>query len=188
MYAWSFVVRFNEVQKNCIGQMGFGGILNMKMIKFPGALSCFVLMNFSSETKKMVLQKGVIDVTKESLTEIIGFPLGRKQFSKLPFKTKEDKCYEEWTNQFDDKKMIRLQDIKMKIVSTNKADMNFRMNFIALRKYKTSIVICYWISEKIKMRETFEKEELGDFGTGDFNDKYIDEELNEEVNLIATII
>nr|KAJ0211108.1 hypothetical protein LSAT_V11C400224520 [Lactuca sativa] len=104
----------------------------MKMKEVPGALSCFVLKNFNSETKKIVLQKGVIDVTKESIKEILGFPLGRKQFSKHPFRTKEDKCYEEWTNQLDDKKMIRLQDIKMKIVSTNKANMNFRMNFIAL--------------------------------------------------------
>nr|KAJ0208791.1 hypothetical protein LSAT_V11C400224510 [Lactuca sativa] len=30
------------------------------------------------------------------------------------------------------------------------------------------------------MRETFEKDKLGDFGTGDFNDEYVDEELNEE--------
>ncbi|CAH1442343.1 unnamed protein product [Lactuca virosa] len=153
--------------------------------------------------------------------------------------------------------MIRLQDIKMKIVSTNKADMNFRMNFIALlinsliessssekantnplnyitsktkienidccsylidslvknkqsfdpsnptsnfngpsaylvllyldriksdvlKFERTCPVICYWTSEKIKMRETFEKDELGDFGIGDFNDEYVDEELNEE--------
>ncbi|CAH1442060.1 unnamed protein product [Lactuca virosa] len=253
----SVIQGLNEVQKNCVKQMGFGGILNMKMTEVPGALSCFVLKNFNSETKKIVLQKGVIDVTKESVKEILGFPLGRKQFSKLKFRTTEDKCYEEWTNQFDDKKMIRLQDIKMKNVSTNKADMNFKMNFIALLinsliessssgkantnplnyiisktkienidwcsylidclvKNKQSFnpsnptsnfngpsaylvllyldriksdvlniertrpVICHWTLEKIKMRETFEKDELGDFGTGDFNDEYVDEELNEE--------
>ncbi|CAI9260838.1 unnamed protein product [Lactuca saligna] len=153
--------------------------------------------------------------------------------------------------------MIRLQDIKMKIVSTNKADMNFKMNFIALlinsiiessssgkantnplnyitsntkienihwcsylidclvknkqsfdpsnqtsnfngpsaylvllyldriksdvlKVERTRPVICHWTSEKIKMRETFEKEELGDFGTRDFNDEYVDEELNQK--------
>ncbi|CAI9264940.1 unnamed protein product [Lactuca saligna] len=104
----------------------------MKMTEVPGALSCFVLKNFNSEIKKIVLQRGVIDVIKESVKEIVVLPLGRKQFSKLLFKTKEDKCYEEWTNQFDDKQMIRLQDTKMKIVSTNKTNMNFTMNFIAL--------------------------------------------------------
>ncbi|CAH1444963.1 unnamed protein product [Lactuca virosa] len=181
----------------------------------------------------------------------------KKHFDTIRNRTKEDKCYEEWTNQFDDKKMIRLQDIKIKIVSTNKADMNFKTNFIALLinsliessslgkantnpltyitsktkienidwcsylidclvKNKQSFdpsnstsnfngpsaylvllylvriksdvlniertrpMICHWTSEKIKMRETFEKDELGDFGTGDFNDEYVDEELNEE--------
>ncbi|XP_023751199.1 uncharacterized protein LOC111899599 [Lactuca sativa] len=183
------------------------------MTDIPRALNCFVLNNFNLETKKIVLQKGVIDVTKESVKKILGFPLGRKQFSKLPFKTKEDKCYEEWTNQFEDKKMIQLQDIKMKIVSANKEDTNFRMNFIALlinsliestssgkantntlnyillyldrikadvlKVERTFLVICHWTSEKIKMTETFEKDELGDFGIGNFND-----ELYEEVVMI----
>nr|KAJ0197988.1 hypothetical protein LSAT_V11C700348570 [Lactuca sativa] len=83
----SVIQGFNEVQKDSVRQMGF-----MKMKEVQGALSCFVLKNFNSETKKIVLQRGVIDVTKES-------------FSKLPFRTKEDKCYQEWTNQFEDKKM-----------------------------------------------------------------------------------
>ncbi|XP_052621591.1 spore wall protein 2-like [Lactuca sativa] len=30
------------------------------------------------------------------------------------------------------------------------------------------------------MRETFEKDELGNFGSGDFNDEFVEEELNEE--------
>nr|KAJ0192155.1 hypothetical protein LSAT_V11C800425040 [Lactuca sativa] len=189
----SVIQGFNEVQKDCVRQMGFGGILKMKMTE-------------------IVLQRGMIDVTKES-------------FSKLPFRTIEDKCYEEWTNQFKDKKMIRLQDIKMKIVSTNKADMNFRMNFLALlinsliesislgiaktnpfnhitskmkinnillllyvgriksdvlKVERTRPVICHWTLENIKMRETFQKDEVGDFGAGDFNDEFVEEELNKE--------
>ncbi|CAH1420528.1 unnamed protein product [Lactuca virosa] len=90
----SVIQGFNEVQKDCVRQMGFTGILKMKMIEVTGALSCFVLKNFNSKTKKIVFQRAVIDVTKESVKEILGFPLGRKQFSKLPFRTKEDKCYE----------------------------------------------------------------------------------------------
>nr|KAJ0198477.1 hypothetical protein LSAT_V11C700344380 [Lactuca sativa] len=233
----SVIQGFNEVQKDCVKQMGFREILKMKMTEVPGALR-------------------VIDVTKESVKEILGFPLGRKQLSKLPFRTKEDKCYKEWTNQFEEKKMIRLQDIKMKIFSTNKADMNFWMNFIALliksliksnslrkantnplnyitsktkirnidwcsylidyliknkpsfdpsnptsnfngpcaylvllyldiiksdvlKVERTRPVICHWISEKINMRETFEKDEVVDFGTGDFIDEFVEEESNE---------
>nr|KAJ0196793.1 hypothetical protein LSAT_V11C700355900 [Lactuca sativa] len=36
------------------------------------------------------------------------------------------------TNQFENKTMVCLQEIKMNIISSNKADLNFKMNFIAL--------------------------------------------------------
>nr|KAJ0191179.1 hypothetical protein LSAT_V11C800415390 [Lactuca sativa] len=215
----SVIQGFIEVQKDCVKWMGFGGILKMKMTKVPRTLSYFVLKNFDSETKKIILQRRVIDVTKESVKEILRFPLGRKQFSKLPFRSKEDKCYKEWTNQFEDKKMIRLQDIKMKIVSTNKADMNLTINFVSLlinsliessssgkskhqpielhntqdenKQHRLVFLsdrlfvlyldrIKFDVVKKIKMRETFEKDEVGGFGTGDFNDEFVEEELNEK--------
>lgn len=40
----------------------------------------------------------------------------------------------------------------------------------------------------MKLRESYEKEELGDFGTGEFNEEFVERDLNEEVNLIITII
>lgn len=128
----SVIQGFNEVQKDCVEDMGFGDLLKMKMTEVPGALSCFVLEKFDSTTKKIILQRGKIDVTRESVHQILGFPLGRKKFSELPLRTIEDNTYEEWTQQFENKSMIRLQEIKMKIVSSNKADMNFKMNFLAL--------------------------------------------------------
>ncbi|CAI9278553.1 unnamed protein product [Lactuca saligna] len=253
----SVIQGFNEVQKDCVKDMGFGDLLKMKMTEVPGALSCFVLEKFDLTTKKIILQRGKIDVTRESVHQILGFPLGRKKFSELPFRTTEDNTYEEWTQQFENKSMIRLQEIKMKIVSSNKVDMNFRMNFLALLinsliessssgkantsplKYimkdtkisnidwcsylidclvktkqsydpssstsnfvgpsaylvlvyvdsvhseviqveRTRPVICHWTSEKMKLRESYEKEELGDFGTGEFNEEFVERDLNEE--------
>ncbi|CAI9277211.1 unnamed protein product [Lactuca saligna] len=128
---------------------------------------------------------------------MLEFPLGSIEFSKLPFRTKADKTYGEWTNQFKNKTMIHLQEIKMKIVSSKKANMNFKMNFIALLinsllLYVASIkvelikvekkhpVICHYSKKKMRMRENYKKEELGDFGTGELNEKFIEEQLNEE--------
>ncbi|CAH1415979.1 unnamed protein product [Lactuca virosa] len=37
-----------------------------------------------------------------------------------------------------------------------------------------------WTTEKVKMREDYEKEEIGEFGTGELNEEFIQEELNEE--------
>ncbi|CAH1415980.1 unnamed protein product [Lactuca virosa] len=128
----SVIQGFSDVQKDCVRKMGFGDILKMKMIDVPGALSCFVLQKFNSKTKKIVMEGGVIDVTRESVNQILGFPLGKTKFSSLPFRIADDNSYEKWTERFDNKSIIRLKEIKMKIVSSNKSDMNFKLNFLAL--------------------------------------------------------
>ncbi|CAH1448960.1 unnamed protein product [Lactuca virosa] len=215
----SIIQYFNNIHKDCEKKMGFGGLLKMKLIEVLRALSCFILQKFDSTTKN-------------------------------------DKTYEEWTNLFENKTMIRPQVIKMNIISSNKADMNFKMNFIALLinsliestssgkanthplnyitkkkkinkidwcsylieclvKTKQSFdpssatnnfngpsaylvllyvdsvkseliklerkhpVIYHWSTEKMKMRENYKKEELGDFGTGESNEEFIEEKLNE---------
>ncbi|CAH1438407.1 unnamed protein product [Lactuca virosa] len=203
------------------------------------------------------MEGGVIDVTRESVNQILGFPLGKTKFSSLPFRTADDNSYEKWTEHFDNNNIIRLKWIKMKIVSRNKSDMNFKLNFLALlinslietsssgkaniypiqyitkkteiknidwcsylidslvkikesfdqssstaffngpsaylvllyvdrvssevlKVKRTRLVICHWTTEKVKMREDYEKEEIGEFGTGELNEEFIQEELNEE--------
>nr|KAJ0226072.1 hypothetical protein LSAT_V11C100036710 [Lactuca sativa] len=86
-----------DVQKDYVRKMGFGDILKMKMIDVPGALSCFVHQKFNSKTKKIVMEEGVIDITRESVNQILGFPLGKTKFSRLPFRTADDNSYEKLT-------------------------------------------------------------------------------------------
>lgn len=58
------------------------------------------------------------------------------------------------------------------------------MSFEVLKVKRTCPVICHWTREKVKMREDYEKEEIGEFGTRELSEEFIQEELNEEVNLI----
>nr|KAJ0223109.1 hypothetical protein LSAT_V11C200084180 [Lactuca sativa] len=210
--------------------MGFGDLLKMKITKVPGALSRYVVDKFDSTKMKIVLREGVeIDVTRESVNQMLGFPLEKKQ----------------------------LHEIKMNIVASDNADMNFQMNFIALLinsliessscgkantyplnyvmkntnirnidwcsyllnclvKTKRSVdssnptsnfvgpsaflvllyvdrvhysvviaerkrpVICHWTSEKMKLREIYEKEILTQFGIGDLNEDFVEEDINQE--------
>nr|KAJ0208646.1 hypothetical protein LSAT_V11C400178080 [Lactuca sativa] len=116
----SIIQGFNTIKKDCVKQMGFGDLLKMKMTEVLEALSCYVVDKFDPKKMKIPLREGVeIDVTRES-------------FSKLPFGKENNKCYDEWTKQFENKKMIRLHEIKMNIVALDNADMNFQRNFIAL--------------------------------------------------------
>ena len=125
---------FNTIQKDCVKQMGFCALLNMKMTEVPWALSCYVVEKFDPTKVKIILREGVeIDVPRELVNQILGYPLGKKLFSKLPFRKENDKSYmTNGLNNLKTKKMIRLHEIKMNIVASDNADMNFHMNFIAL--------------------------------------------------------
>ena len=48
---------------------------------------------------------------------------------------------------------------------------------------RTRPAICYWTTDKMKVRETYECEVLGAFGTGDINEDFVEDDLNEEVHL-----
>nr|KAJ0190679.1 hypothetical protein LSAT_V11C800442810 [Lactuca sativa] len=217
-----------QFKKIFFKQMGFGTLLKMKMTKAPWALSCYVVENFHLTKMKIILQEGVeIDVTRES-------------FSKLPFQKENDKSYDLWTEQFKNKKMIILHEIKMNIVTSDNADMNFEMKFIALfinsliksssagkentypLKYimnntninnvdwcsyllsclvktklsfdlsslartffgSSTFLVAYRVhcrnSEKMKLRETYEKEILKEFGIGHLNEVFVKEDINQE--------
>nr|KAJ0213393.1 hypothetical protein LSAT_V11C400191770 [Lactuca sativa] len=55
-----------------------------------------------------------------------------------------------------------------------------RVSFEVLKVKRTCPVICHWTTEKVKMREDYEKEKIGVFGTRELNEEFIQEELNEE--------
>lgn len=112
--------------------MGFGSLLKMKMTDVPGALSKFVLENFDPSTNTLKVKRGNIPVTRESVHEILGLPMGEVKFEELEYRKKGDTSYDDWKAQFENNAMVRLQDIKTKIVSTRNADMNFKLNFIAV--------------------------------------------------------
>nr|KAJ0208018.1 hypothetical protein LSAT_V11C500272330 [Lactuca sativa] len=233
---------FNTIQKDCVKQMGFCALLNMKMTE-----------KFDPTKVKIILREGVeIDVPRELVNQILGYPLGKKLFSKLPFRKENDKSYmTNGLNNLKTKKMIRLHEIKLNIIALDNADMNFQMNFIALLinsliessspeksntytlnyimkntnirninlysyflnclvKTKLSFdpsnptsnfvrpsaflallyvdkvhcsvvnaerkrpVICHWTSEKMKLREIYEKEILKEFATGHFNEEFVE--------------
>ena len=122
----------SKEQKDCVTEMGFESLLQMKMSDVPGALIYYVLERFDPQTCSVVLPIGKIQITRELVNQILGFPLGSIKFKEMEFRSKEDLTYLNWAAQFDNKNSIRLQDIKMKIASSNLADMNFKMNFIAL--------------------------------------------------------
>ena len=96
--------------------MGFGGLLKIKLAEVPGALSFYVLEKFETSSRKIKLPAGDIDVTRESVHQMLGLPMGDVKWDDLQFRDPEDTAHTDWINQFEDN-MIRIQPLKMKLVS-----------------------------------------------------------------------
>ena len=122
----------SEEQKACVREMGLGEVLNMKLIDVPGALTYYILEKFNPKTMKIHLPCGTIDVTRESVANIMGFPMGNIKISDIPVSVQNRLKYIKWTEQFSDKDKIQLKEIKAKLLQTTNADVNFMMNIIVL--------------------------------------------------------
>jgi hypothetical protein len=104
----------------------------MKMHKIPGAITYYMLKKFDPMTKTIKMHCGKVRVTRESVNDMLGLPMGGTKIDDLPFTTEHYLSFVEWTKQFRNNKNIRITDIKSKIVLTKEADMNFKLNFIAV--------------------------------------------------------
>jgi hypothetical protein len=62
--------------------------------------------------------------------------------------------------------------IKMNLLQLLYCD---RLKFDVLEIKRKCPTICYWTSEKVRYREYFEQEEIGEFGLGDLNDKVFEQ-------------
>ncbi|CAH1418790.1 unnamed protein product [Lactuca virosa] len=92
-------------------------------------------MNFSTlriRASPSSMFKIIKRVDSQSVNEMLGIPVGEKEVDQLPFRPKDDQCYNKWIKQFADKNNIRLKDIMNAILSTKEADFNFKLNFIVL--------------------------------------------------------
>ncbi|CAH1445053.1 unnamed protein product [Lactuca virosa] len=56
------------------------------------------------------------------------------------------------------------------------------MHSEALMVTRKRPTICYWSSEKIRYRETFEQE-IGRFGIGELNEEFVNEEVEGDTNM-----
>ena len=112
--------------------MGFGELNNMKITEVPGAIAYYMLDNFDTTTNKINWLCGSIEVTTDLVNQIMGFPVGTMSFDDLQYPDTADTTYSDWQSQFDKKNTIRINEIKTKIILSDEADMNFKLNFLEI--------------------------------------------------------
>ncbi|KAL4561839.1 hypothetical protein LXL04_034020 [Taraxacum kok-saghyz] len=98
----------------------------------PGAIAYYMLHKFDTTTNKINLLCGSIEMTTDLVNQIMGFPVGTILFDDLQYPNIDDTTYSDWQSQFDKKNAIRINEIKTKILLSDEADMNFKLNFLAI--------------------------------------------------------
>ncbi|CAH1445586.1 unnamed protein product [Lactuca virosa] len=118
-----------------------------------------------------------LKVTTQSVHDMLGIPKGGTILTQLDQWPKDDTSYDEWKQQFQEGSIIRLNAIKKVILFY--AD---NIHSEALTVTCKCLTICYWSSEKIRYRETFEQEECR-FGLGELNEEFVNEQDEGDTDL-----
>ncbi|CAI9281176.1 unnamed protein product [Lactuca saligna] len=111
--------------------MGFGSLLNLHMDVVPGLLNYYLLDVYNPVTNRLVMENGVIEITKELVHKMMILPMEGDDLSRMPYCETGNEILEEWKAQFVDKKFHGEAYMKH-IRSTEEKNMIFRLNFLTI--------------------------------------------------------
>ncbi|KAL4569140.1 hypothetical protein LXL04_024771 [Taraxacum kok-saghyz] len=122
-----------DQQKNCVVAMGFGAALTMRLGKIPRMLSYWVVDRYNPTNNSLCVNGQIFVVTRESIRDIYGIPMGDIPMSTPVKANHEDDIVRIWKSQFPKEvKRIRLTHVIEKIINDSEAGSLFRMNFLVL--------------------------------------------------------
>ncbi|CAI9303501.1 unnamed protein product [Lactuca saligna] len=90
------VMGMSPEQKQAILRMGFGSILRMNITSYLGQLSYYLLDVYDADSKRLVLQNSVIEITEQTMHDMMGLPIGGEDINELPLCDKGHQILEEW--------------------------------------------------------------------------------------------
>ncbi|CAI9282710.1 unnamed protein product [Lactuca saligna] len=111
--------------------MGFGSILQVNITSYPGQLSYYLLDVYDADSKRLVLQNSVIEITEQTVHDMMGLPFGGEDINELPLCDKGNEILEEWRGQYSGDK-FNGEEYLRRIQSTTKDNLMFRLNFLTL--------------------------------------------------------
>ncbi|KAI3503672.1 hypothetical protein L1887_32120 [Cichorium endivia] len=91
-------------QREAVEKMGLGTLLRINMDNLPGLLNYYLLDSYDDATDRLILQNTTILVTKQLISEIMGFEPSGLDFNSLPSCEKTNPILKQWKSQFPDKK------------------------------------------------------------------------------------
>nr|GEY71272.1 hypothetical protein [Tanacetum cinerariifolium] len=124
------ISQLSPSHKSCLEQLGFRKLLKFKVNGIPSKIGFYVVDNFDEERMEMTLENASIEITMESIADMIG--INNKGVDILDIDiAKDDEMIKNWEDQFSNKK-VTPNDVKHMISNSRVADMNFKLSFIVL--------------------------------------------------------
>ncbi|PWA63269.1 hypothetical protein CTI12_AA355460 [Artemisia annua] len=119
------------VQKACPEQMGFRGLLDMKLDGIPSKIGFYVVDLFNPERMEITLRNSCIMITKQLIGEMLGI---RNEVLDIMDEDieKDEGLIASWLQQFQEGKDKTTGILKGLIRKSKVADMNLKLNFIVL--------------------------------------------------------
>ncbi|GKC55050.1 hypothetical protein Tco_1077795, partial [Tanacetum coccineum] len=186
---YNAIVTLKPIQKAWLARIGFADVLEFKCDGIPSKMGFYVVDNFSQHTMEIKLNERSIEITQESIGEMLGI-----RNEDVDIMEEEDANDEEmvqnWVDQFEEGKDITPGAVKFLIRKSKVADMNFKLNFIVLFTSMMYVdgTVCnelnvgrkrpptsFWTAELLKERE-YEEIKAGGFGNGELQGPFVEEE------------
>ncbi|GKC21705.1 hypothetical protein Tco_1023855 [Tanacetum coccineum] len=128
---YNAIVTLKLIQKACLVRIGFANVLEFKCDGIPSKMGFYVVDNFSQHNMEIKLNERSIEITQESISEMLGI-----RNEGVDIMEEEDANDEEvvknWVDRFEEGKDITPSAVKFLIRKSKVADMNFKLNFIVL--------------------------------------------------------
>ncbi|KAI3518323.1 hypothetical protein L1887_06921 [Cichorium endivia] len=100
-------------QREAVEKMGLGTLLRINMDNLPGLLNYYLLDSYDDASDSLILQNTTILVTKQLISEIMGFEPSGLDFNSLPSCEKTNPILKEWKSQFPDKKYNTVENFEI---------------------------------------------------------------------------
>ncbi|KAM0050665.1 putative papain-like cysteine peptidase superfamily [Helianthus debilis subsp. tardiflorus] len=118
--------KLSTEQKDCVRHMGFGKMLSFTVDGIPGQLGHYVVDNLDTNRMCIKLERGSIDITKEAIHQLVGFPNGGVWMNNIDDKRADKAMSKLWRAHYsrDEGYVSKLNDL---MLAMSRYKMEFEM-------------------------------------------------------------
>lgn len=124
------IARMTREQKQVVRDMGFAGVLQLKLRSISREFARFVIGQLDTDHMVIHTPNGDIPIDRMAVHEVLGFPLGHKKIIRRNVTNYDSDLSKEW-KEYSMKK-VGLKDISERVMNDTTANRMFQVDFLIL--------------------------------------------------------